>query len=212
VLLTHGSDALLVDAPPGIAQALGPDLPRVRAVVLTTGRARSVAGLIALLTALEPHRPADRALPLYLPLGEERPAAVAGVWVDQWDRYPLIIDAQMPGAPLSIGPFELETRAVRVGEPRWHPARVDERVGMALRARADGEDPVAIVLGAAPDRGLARWCAGARLAIVEVGVAPWPPTDAPWRLRPDEAVQVGAGARELWVVGDDGQRLALPDS
>ncbi|MEQ1564867.1 MAG: hypothetical protein ABMA64_04460 [Myxococcota bacterium] len=207
----HAGDAILIDAPTGAAAELGEDLGRLRAVVLTTGRARSLAGLLELLSAAERFR-GGAPLELHLPLGEERGAAVAEVWAHHWDAYPLVIDAQQPGSTFSVGPFDVSTAAVQVGDPRFHPERVEARLGLGLRISTGAGGPIAVLLGAAPDPGLHRLCAGAELAVIEVGVAPWPRVDRAWRLRTEQALAVGAGARQVWLVGDDGQRLALPES
>lgn len=198
---------VVLDAPAGIAAAVGPELASVRAVVLTSGRARSLSGLVELLEALAAHRDPDLPLTLHVPLGEERGAALADLWVQHWPgRYPLTVDAERPGATFEVGALTVRTLALRSGEPDWSAGSVRSRVAVGVSVRS-GEARAAVLFGAAPEPGLERWCAGADLAVVEVGVVPWPRSDVAWRLRPDEAVAIGQGARELWIVGDDGQRL-----
>lgn len=202
-----GGDVVLFDTPAGLPEALGPTLGRVRALVFTTGRIRSVGGLVPLLCALEPHRSVDAALPVHPPLGDERSAALAEVWERFWpDRYPIVLDVVRPGGSFDVGPLQVTTFPIQVGEPRWRDGTVDPGVGVGLRIETP-DLTVALLLGAAPSSGLARITADVDLAVIEVGVVPWPRTPVPWRLRPDEAVALGVGARELWVTGDDGQRL-----
>ncbi|MEZ4236249.1 MAG: hypothetical protein R3F59_08835 [Myxococcota bacterium] len=161
-----------------------------------------------LLCRLERWRGPGDPLVLHVPLGDDRAAALAEVWQRGWpDRYPLVLDAQRPGAPFEVGDIAVETWAVRVGDPRWATGEVEPGVGMALRIAAGGL-VVAVALGAGPERAVQRACDGADLAVVEVGVAPWPRTDAPWRIRVDQAPLLAAGARQLWLVGDDGAPVA----
>lgn len=207
-----GGDVLLVDSPAGLPEALGPTLGRIRGIVFTTGRIRSVGGLVPLLCALEPHRPADAALPLHPPLGDERAAAMAEIWERTWpDRYPIVLDVVRPGGAFDVGPVQVTTFPIRVGEPRWREGTVDTLIGVGLRLETP-DLVAAIVLGAAPSPALARSCADVDLAVIEVGVVDWPRTPAPWRLRTDEALAIGAGAGTLWLVGDDGRQLKLPES
>lgn len=207
-----GGHGLLIDAPPGVADALGPDrLPRLREVLLTGGRIRSVGGLLSLLCALEPHRGPEEPLVVRAPLGDDRGAALAELWSRQWpDRYRVVLDTERPGATFDAGPIEVRTSPVRAGEPRWRPDRVDPRVAIALRLQTP-DLTLAVVLGAAPGAAVQRACERVDLAIVEVGVEPWPRTAERWRLSMDEALGLGAGAGELWLVGDDGRWLGGED-
>jgi hypothetical protein len=224
VELQVGEDVLLVDAPAGAAERLpAASLGRTRGIVCTSGRIQAVGGLVPLLCALERHRGPDDTVVLQVPLGDDRAAALAEAWTRGWpDRYPLTIDAQRPGAavPSELAGVEVETVRVRTGDVRWATAEVEPGVGMALRLTSP-DLAVAVILGAAPDRRgwppspgsgasarrapLERLCDGADLAIVEVGVTDWPRTDEPWRIRVDEVPALAAGAREVWVVGDDGR-------
>ncbi len=201
LLVKRGSTALLVDAPPGIA--LGSDAALIRGVVLTSGRMQAVGGLLAVLAALEPHRQ-DTPLQIHFLLGEERAAALTEAWSHGWpDRYPLTLDAEFPGGHFEIEGVSFSTFPIRSGDPRWRAATVDSAVAVALRIVAP-EAVVAWIPAAAPERGLARICAGADLAVVEVGVKPWPKTTERWRLSLPDALKIGVDAGELWVVGDDG--------
>ncbi len=199
-----GGDGVLVDAPPAVAEALGPDLPRVRSVVITGGRMASVGGLLPLLAALEPHRAPEHPLPVRVPLGEERGAAIAEVWTRHWpDRYPVEVDAARPGARFDVGVIDVETLAVRAGEPVWRAGVVVPRVQLAVRLRTP-ELLVAFVPGAAPGTVVSRATRGADVAVIEVGVLPWPRTDARWRMSAAEALAAADHGGVLWLVGDDG--------
>jgi hypothetical protein len=207
-----GGDLLLVDSPTGLADALGPALGRVRGIVFTTGRIRAVGGLVPLLCGLEPHRATEAELPLHPPLGDERVAAMAEIWERTWpDRYPIVLDVVRSGTPFDVGPVRITTFPVRVGEPRWRTGTVDHLVGVGLRLETP-DLVAAVILGAAPSAALVRHCADVDLAVIEVGVVDWPRTDAPWRLRTDEALALGSGARTLWLVGDDGRPLETAES
>lgn len=208
--LEHDGHGLLVGAPAGAAEDLGDALGCLRAIALPVTRPRDVGGLLTLLAALEPWRRDEEVVELHVALGDERGPALAEGFAAHWDGAPLTIDAQRAGASLHAGPFAIETRALTVGEPRWRPPRIEGRAGLALRVTA-GDRRVAIVRGARPEPWLARWCAGADLAVVEIGVTPWPRADRPWRLRQDEALAIGAGARELWIAGDDGERVGAAE-
>lgn len=202
----------VIDAPASAAAGLAAigALPRVRGVVLTGGRVQSVGGLPALLCALEPHRPADTPLPIWSPMGDERGALLAEAWSRGWpDRFPLQIDTEAAGAVLELPPFRVHTFAVTRGEPRWKPSpSVFPESAAALRIEYGGL-AVAVVFGAAPGTVVRHACRGAALAIVEVGVLPWPATDQPWRMTTEQAALAAADAAVVWMVGDDG-RFALP--
>lgn len=203
--LEHAGEGLLLDAPYGAAAALDEvgGLPRLRAIALSGGRILSVGGLPTLLCALEPHRTSP--LSIWAPMGEERPALLADAWSRGWpDRYPLVIDTEAPGGELAVGAFELRTFAIRRGDPRWRPPRIDVVVGVAFRVTAGGAT-VAWVAGAGPGGVVSHVCRGADLAVVEAGVLPWPPSDVPWRLSVDQAVHAASEAGEVWIVGDDGR-------
>lgn len=195
---------LLVDAPAGVHRALADRLPRTQAVALSSGRMRSVGGLLALFRALEVHR----TLPFEVRfgLGEDRAPLLAEAYDRGWpDGVPVQLDGFMPGETFDTGPFSVTSVPVNHGERCRGPAPVRGAPGVAFRLEAGGAT-VAWVPGAGPGSPVRRACRDVDLAIVEVGVVPWPPTPERWRLSYDEAVQAADGA-ELWVVGDDG-RLA----
>ena len=194
--------AVLVDVPTGTV--LGPDAPRLQSIVLTSGRMQAIGGLLPVLAELEPHRRADVPLRIYCPLGEERAPALMAAWSQGWpDRTPLTLDSSFPGAQFEVDTLGFQTFSVRSGEVHWRSGRVDPRVAVALRIVAP-EATVAWLPAAAPVAALKRICAGADLAVVEVGVESWPRTRDRWRLSVADALGIGEEAAELWVVGDDG--------
>jgi len=199
-------EGLLLDAPVSAATALDGlgALPRLGSVLLTSGRARSVGGLVTLLCALERHR-SDVPLTLRSPLGEERGEALASAWTTAWPgRYPLLVDGFLPGEPFEAGPFDGETVPVRHGEPVWREGAVVAAIGVGIRVRAGGVT-IAWVPGAGPDAAVRTACRGADLAVVEIGVEPWPGADRGWRLSIEDALAHSSDAGEVWIVGDDGQ-------
>ncbi len=204
LLLRWRDHAFVLDAPPAVVDEVGDTLPLVRAVVLTGGRSGSVGGLVALLTALAPHRRGSP-LDLRLVLGEERGAALAETWVRAWGQpYPLTVDAERPGGVLELGPIEVELVPMKAGEWDWGADRVRSRVQVALRIQT----PDALVVwvpGAAPGTAVVRACRDADLAVLEVGVEPWPRHEGRWRLSAAEALQAAGDADQVWVVGDDGR-------
>lgn len=205
-----GPDALLVDVPAGIERALGDRLGRLRAIVLTGGSPRAVGGLVPLLCALEPWRDAE--LTVHVPIGDERGAALAEAWARHWpDRFPVTVDAERPGATFDAGPFGVTTFEVRAGEPRWRLGAVDPRVAVAVRVRTD-DLTVVLVPAASPSTVIERACRDADVAVVEVAAVPWPPTAERWRPTAEEALRLAAGAKEVWLVGDDGNWLGGEES
>lgn len=203
LLLRYRGDAFVLDAPPAVAAAIGDELPHVRGIVLTGGRIRTVGGLVELLCALAPHR-AGVAMDLQAPLGDERGPALAETWVRGWGApFPLSIDAARPGARVELGPIAVTLVPIRAGEPDWANDEVRARVAVALRVETP-DACIAWVPGAAPSAAVRRACDGADLAVVEVGVEPWPRSERPWRLSMQDALRAGEGAGDLWVVGDDG--------
>ncbi len=205
-------EGLLLDVPVTAAPALVElgALPRLRSVMLTSGRPRAVAGLVSLLCALEPHRSVDAPLTVRSCLGESRGVVLASAWSEAWpDRYPVLHDGVMPGGAFDEGPFEVTTMPVRHGEPRWSPRPlIEPAVGVAVRV-AWRERAVAWVPGAAPGSPVRRACRGALLAVVEVAAEPWPASGEAWRMTVEDALREAVEADEVWVVGDDG-RFGLP--
>lgn len=195
---------LVVNAPSGVEVLLARALPRVQAVVLSSGHTRAVSGLIGLFAALDPHRLADIPLALHVLLGEERGAQLGDAWVRAWPRrFPITLDAGVPEVPIDIGPFYLESLSIRAGEPSWRTGEVEAVPAVALRIQV-GNTTVAWVPSTAPGTRVQRAIHGADLTVIEVGRTPWPRTPQRWRMSFAEAVSLHEGRGQLWVVGDDG--------
>lgn len=212
LLLERRGEALLIDVPAGVVPPLRAlsALGRIQAILLTSGRIQAVEGLVPLLCALEPWRASRAPLTLRTCLGEERGPTLTSAWSRAWpDRYPLLQDGLAPGAEDALGAFSVRTLPLRHGEPHWREGRVEPAVGVAVRVRTE-EATVAWVPGAAPSPAVRRACRGVDLAVIEVGVTPWPPSDEPWRLTLAQALEAGEEAGEVWLVGDDG-RFGLGD-
>jgi hypothetical protein len=207
LVLECDGEALLLDVPEGSAArlaALGV-LPRIRAIAFSGGRVQSVGGLVPVLCAMAPGR-GDTPLPVWSVLGEERGGLLADAWFRGWGGFPLAMDGEAPGTAFEAGPFRVVTSAIRRGEPgRWGILSVP---AVGFRVAAGGVE-VAFVPGAGPGSAVERLVRGADLAVVEVGVTPWPPSPEPWRLTADAAIHAAQGARELWLVGDDGEEVAV---
>ena len=202
LLVRRRDVAVLVDVPAGTV--LGEEACRLQSIVLTSGRMQAIGGLLPVLAELEPHRLVQVPLRVHCPLGEERAPALTAAWSQGWpDRYPLTIDSAIPGGQFEVDVIGLQTFPVRSGEVRWRSGRVDSRIAVALKIMVP-EATVVWMPAAAPAPNLMRLCAGADLAVVEVGVESWPRTKGRWRLSISDALKIGAGAGELWVVGDDG--------
>ena len=206
-------NGVLVDTPEGVAarlEELGAS-PRLRAVLLTSGRPLSVGGLVPLLCSLERHRDRESPLSVLHSLVEERAALLAGAWVRGWPgSYPLHLDGFTPGDRAELGALSVRTRAVRHGEPRWGEApAVAQRPALAVRLEL-ADHAIAFVPGAAPGSGVERLCDGADLAVVEVGRAPRPRTDRAWRRTAGQATEAAGGAKAVWLVGDDGRAATEP--
>lgn len=204
--LEKDGQGLLVDVPVAAVPALRNlgALGRVTAVMLTSGRPQAVEGLVPFLCALEPLRDAETPLTVWSCLGEERGTVLSSAWMRAWPgAFPLIHDGVMPGSTFEAEPFVVRTRPVRHGEPRWSEQEVVPAVGVAVSIEAGGVR-IAWVPGAAPGPAVQALCAGAALAVVEVGVRPWPQSAARWRLTNEEALRATGTAGEVWLVGDDG--------
>lgn len=202
VYVGDGVTGFLLDAPEGAATALESldALGSLDAIFLSGGRPRAIGGLLGVLDAIGHGRPANRSLIVWAPLGEDRPSMI----VDVWQRgvppnFELIVDAEAPGAAIRIGAFTVHTVAIRRGEPQWAPPDVVPVPAVGFRVRG----PVEVAYLGGPST--AALCQGAKVAIVEVGVRPWPSHPEPWRLSVDQAVHRAAGAEMVVVVGDDGR-------
>jgi len=150
----------------------GPD-----AIVFTSGVARKVSGIYALLSLLSG---TDRETPLTLfhALSNERLPSLVAAWAQAEPAlgFPLGVEAEHPGADLQIGPFHLRSFAVSrpVGALAWR-VEVDGRV-------------VAFAGEAMPGSGVEVACKGAELCVVagdhhqvEPKLELW--ACAPWRKR-----------------------------
>ncbi|MCB9687384.1 MAG: hypothetical protein H6738_03760 [Alphaproteobacteria bacterium] len=210
LIVRHPTATVLVDVPPGIEAELGEALGDLSAVILTSGRIRTTTGLLGLLAALEPHRDPERPLRLHVPWGEERGAALADTWSRLWPgRFPVEVDAERAGALIEVGSIAITTHAIRAGEPHWQLGTVETVPAVALTIRTP-DLTVAVLPSCTPSAGGQRLCNGVDLAVVEVAAAPWPRIgegQPVWRATPDRAIELVSGAREAWLVGDDGRWL-----
>lgn len=195
---------LLLDAPEGCSTLLHEELGRIGTILLSGGRIRSVGGLLPLLCAMDAVR--TDPLVVWSPAGEERP----GLLCDAWSRgfvggYPLLVDVEAPGRRFEAGPFAIESVPVVRGEPRWRGGEgVSLVVAAGFRVSYGG-----VTFGFAPGAGPGahRIARGADLAVLEVGVLPWPASNDDLRHDVVAATAAGAGARRLVLVGDDGEPL-----
>lgn len=188
---------VLFDAPDGAGRALheaglDPDV-----VAFSGGRLPSVCGLAGVVAAAIA-RGRTRPLRVWSVLGEERASRLVDA-VSAW-RLPfdLVVDAEPPGATFAVGPAMVDVVALRRGEVEG--ANVVPVAAVGFRVRGPVE--VAFVPGCGP--GTRSLCEAATLAVVEVGVAPWPHHPEPWRFSVDEAITAARRARQVVLVGDDG--------
>lgn len=207
IVVSRGAEALLLDCPSGAAENIGSPLEILVAIALSSGRIEAIGGLPSLLCALQQHRGPAQALPIHFCLGEERAPTLASAWSQAFSGgFPLSFDAEIPGARFAEGEFVVSTCSVVHGEPNWSAKTVERNVGLAMRIDTP-EMSLAWVPGAKATPALQQWCSGRDLAIIEVGVRPWPLTKQRWRMTTAEACSIGAGAGEIWLVGDDRLRL-----
>ncbi|MFT4621454.1 MAG: hypothetical protein ACI8PZ_000106 [Myxococcota bacterium] len=199
--LTHRGRGVLLGAPAGIAESLGPAVDTLDAVVLLTGQLRTLEGLLGLLAA----RTVPQPMEMVSFVGEPRAMALVDAFGRGWSECAQpVVDVVQPGQSLVVGEARLSTRAARCGEARG--SVVASVAGGGARVSLGGLD-VAYLPGVAPSSGWRAFVGSAHLAVVEVGVLPWPRTEGPWRHDLSAAIRVGAGADRLWLVGDDGQPL-----
>ena len=177
-LLLHSEGSVLVDCGDGVAtlwQAL--DLPQngPDAIVFTSGAARRVAGVYALLSLLS-GTARQRPLSLYHCLANSRLPDLVAAWAQAESSlgFPLEVEAEHPGADIIVGPFRAQSFPVQrpVGGLAWR-----FEVGARVIAFA-GE--------AIPGPGVEKACRGAELAVVsgdhhvvETDLELW--SCAPWR-------------------------------
>ncbi len=197
-LFVGGNDAsVLFDAPDGAGRALSgvgldPDV-----VAFSGGRLPSVCGFNGVIAAAVA-RGRTRPLRVWSVLGEERASRLvdaASAWALPFD---LVVDAEPPGACITAGSLQIDVVALRRGEVDGSMIVGVPAVGFRVRGPVD----VAYVPGCGP--GARALCEGAALAVVEVGVAPWPAHPERWRFSVDEAISAARRARQVVLVGDDG--------
>ena len=96
----------------------------------------------------------------------------------------------------------MERVQCRGGEPVQGavvPLSVD---GLKLRS---GEVSIAWLPNVAPSTRLTRFVKGADLAVVTVGRAPWPRSEARVRLSLVDAIAISSHARNSWILTDEGR-------
>jgi hypothetical protein len=204
LLLEHPGGDVLLEAPPGVDAALAHvgALRGLRAVVLATGRMRSVGGLLGVLDAVS--RARGRTVPVHVvhPVDVERAAVVADAWTRGWPEGVAVeLDAVVPGHPVPVAGLEVTFAPLAMADAVGD--RVVPVTGSGVRVELDG-----VVLAwapvARPGAALRRLCEGADLAVVEVGRRPWPEGAEGWRVDVHGADEAARTARSRWRVGDDG--------
>lgn len=207
LLVQVGADALLLDAPPGTVERLLPsELTAIRAVWITSGRMSALGGLLPLLHGVDEARGrrSDLPLPVTVPYGEERAGLVVEAWTRGWpDALSVCVDHTLPGESVNAGPLVVQTVGLRAAEPD-RDRGVRGLTAVAVRVHTPA-GVIAWVPSSAPSAAQRRACQDARLAVVTVGVVPWPRIDGRVRLTYAEAVALSDDAGDLWVVGDDGR-------
>lgn len=190
-----GGSVLLIDCPEGTAARLGSRVDYINAVVATSGSIDALGGLLALWCRVAENR-GDAPLPLHVVLGDERGSALAETWLRDWGgALPVPVDAVRDGQEYDSGPFELVGYASR-----------ERSDGPAVALRITTPDVVlALIPRGALDAG--RGCArGVDLALVELPRQTGRPGLAP-STTAERATNAAAGAREIVVVGPDGEAV-----
>jgi hypothetical protein len=201
---------VLVEAPPGVEVALGRAglLAATHTVVLPSGRTRGLAGLIGLLDAIA--QTGRRHLGVLHHLGDERTPLLAQAWSTGWpERLTLELDGLGPGVTAEVPGVAVTFAELRMAEPAGDALVPLSGGGVRLETRTG---LVAFAPAARPGAALERAIADADLAVIEVGVRPWPAGAAAFRPSVSEAITAGARAKALWLVGDDGERLGGDES
>ena len=209
-VLEVGGDAVLLDAPLDAIPALIQDgvVARIRTVAFSSGATSALGGFIPLLEAMCRHHLPEFPFVFWGPMGEERPGLMIEAWSRGWPgRLSLGLDTILPGSRFEMGPFDVKTVGLEIGEPIWQPTpHVKAGQGLGWRFTY-GQTTIVWVRTCTPSDALAHFCKDTTLAIIEVGVQPWPNTDRRWRLSVSDASQYGLSAQELWLVGDEGGPL-----
>jgi hypothetical protein len=192
---------VLIGAPRGAVTALGASVDALEAVVLPSGHMRLLDGLVPLLAA----RTVSHPLEVISLVGEPRAMALVDAFGRGWSgRVQPRVDVVMPGQSLDVAGVEIDTRAARAGEPLGDA--VERVTACGVRVRAAGLELV-VVPSCAPSRGWRTFVGRADVAVVEVGVKPWPSGARPWRHDAAGAIAAARDASQLWLVGDDGRPL-----
>jgi hypothetical protein len=170
----------------------------------------SVGGLLPLLDAVHMTHSEHFPFTLRAPMGDERPGLLVEAWARGWPgRVSMGLDALYPGATFEMGSWHIQTFGIELGEAIYgSDPRIEACVGMAWRIEVNGQT-IVWVKSCMPNRMISKVCKDASLAIVEVGVRPWPKSNHRWRLSTAEASQYGLLAGELWLVGDEGGPLQV---
>ena len=141
-------------------------------------------------------------------MGDERPGLMAEAWSRGWpDRFPIGLDILVPGTGFEMNGAEIQTLGIELGEPlRGETPSIRSNVGVAWRVKTETHS-IVWAKSCAPSTALQKFCKEVSLAIIEVGVQPWPKSDRRWRLSHQQASEYGLLAQELWLVGDEGGPL-----
>lgn len=198
--------ALLVDAPNSCVPALEASgaIERLTTMVVSSDRTRSVEGLIGVAAAAR-RAGRTRDLTVVHPLTAERPSVLANAWSTGWPEGPgLMLDAVAPGGDIDWVGGVIRLVPLRVGEAVNNGVRPVAGVGVVIDL--DG-GRVVWVPSSRPGASARRLAHGATLAVMEVGVLPFPRTEHPWRRSLGDALRDASGAADVWLVGDDGRRV-----
>lgn len=203
---------ILIDAPAGVSRALddADGLRDLRTVIVSTNRLRSVEGLPALCEAVARVRGKDAVLHVVHGLDCPRVAAIADAWTRGWpDSTGLALDGVRSADPIDLaGDAQVTLTSLTVAEPGPGGGVVPVS-GAAVRVSVGGAELV-WVPAARPNAAHARASVGADLAVLEIGRAPWPKVDQPWRPTLAQALAQAQHVGVAWVVGDDGVRVDVP--
>lgn len=201
LLVHHAGRSLLLDAPVNAAESCRRALPTLDTVVLSSGRMHSVRGLLALLEARSTQHPGP--LTVLSSASDERVPAIVEVWTRGWpERGQVQLDGLLPGDAIELDDLRLALLPLTRGEVG--PRGVHAAPGCAVRLTTPDTSLVWLP-AAGPGPVARRLCTGADLAVVEIGLQPWPSSERRWRLTTQEAIDAAQGAGELWMVGDDGR-------
>lgn len=198
--------SFLIDAPAGIARALADagGLTDLRTVIVSTNRLRSMEGLPGLCEALARARGTGAVLHVVHGLDAPRVAAFADAWTRGWpDSTTIALDGVRSADPIELaGDAEVTLTGLTLAEPGPGGGVVPVSGG-AVRVTVAGAS-IVWVPAARPNAAHGRASAGAQLAVLEIGRAPWPRVEQPWRPTMQQALTAAQHADTTWIVGDDG--------